>query len=597
MLFLMLPVTLLLVGMGVAGFIYARQTMILQWEETALLRLQRAAHFIDMRLSRPKQLLRLYLEADHGHKSAPVRQAILEQLRKATGVVRINLNTADSNDPQSLYHSDAGPARSHSMLRHKPSGFNNHSKNNADFFISSPHLDSDASERTVSIFAEINDDKGVPVEDLEVVMDFHFLIEDLSKLGWWETRRSFLVDTIGRVLVGNSPDPRKVLGDTHISLESLTLEALKLKERGTVRGNGHPPDEISGFHRLAEAPWYIVVFSPGKEILKPITRFRNAYFITLTFSMLTILFLIRRALSRTTRSIQDISSAANEIARGKFADPLPVVSHDEIGELIGSFNTMSSQLKERIQLKLSLNLAKEVQQNLIPTTDPEVLGLDVAGKSLFCDETGGDYYDYIFDETSQPNPIRIVIGDVAGHGISSALLMSGVRASFRQRNATKGSLAEVIADVNRQVVKDVGPSGQFMTLFCLEIARARNSASWVRAGHEPALLYRRSQDSFDSLMGKGLPLGVDELTYFHEYPIDDLCPGDIFLLGTDGIWEATDNEKQMFGKPRVESILRSLRDDQAKRIVAAVFEQISEFTSGNALEDDITLVVVKIEPY
>lgn len=594
-LFLFVPVILLLVAMGAAGFIYARQTIIAQWEEAAVLRLQRAAHLVDMRLSRPKELVRLYLESQRGHMGNAVRTAILGQLRETPGVLGIRrLTSAAGAVRKNQRPSAAGQDTRGSPMGRNPGSFRNRMPPNGSFSITLPRYDADVSNETISVVVQVVDDSGEAVESLEVMMEFKFLIADLPRSGWWETRKSFLVDETGRILVGSSDDHRAALGDAGDSLEIATLEALKDAPFGTIRGRGHPPGEVSGFYRLMEAPWFIVMFAPGSEILEPIIQFRNVYSLTLGVFMVIILFLIRRAVSRTTRTVRELSAAADQIAGGRFGEPLPVDSRDEIGELTRSFNTMSRQLKERIQMKRSLDLAKEVQQNLIPARDPVIDGIDIAGRSDFCDETGGDYYDYIQDCGAASCRIRIVVGDVAGHGVSSALLMSGVRASFRQRHAVAGSIEAVVTDVNRQVAMDVGNSGRFMTLFCLEVDVDQRFARWVRAGHEPALLYRASADRFESLTGDGIPLGVQEQYPFKGYSIGDLETGDIFVLGTDGVWETTDPSHEMFGKRRLKDLIRDNRHENAQFVLSRVFSAIEAYTEGKPHQDDVTLIIAKV---
>jgi sigma-B regulation protein RsbU (phosphoserine phosphatase) len=120
--------------------------------------------------------------------------------------------------------------------------------------------------------------------------------------------------------------------------------------------------------------------------------------------------------------------------------------------------------------------------------------LDVAGKSIYCDETGGDYYDFII--LKEKDKLGVVVGDVAGHGISSALLMASVRSSLRQRLASPGSISQVIGDVNHQLAGDLEDSGQFVTLFYLEVDPTRANFEWVRAGHEPAFFMTRRQMIF-----------------------------------------------------------------------------------------------------
>ncbi len=186
------------------------------------------------------------------------------------------------------------------------------------------------------------------------------------------------------------------------------------------------------------------MIAPGNEILSPMVRLRMYYFVIGAGFIFLILLLIRLVTRGTVSSIRDISQAADKIARGDHADPLPVKSQDEVGELTRSFNTMALQLEERIRLKEALDVAMEVQQNLLPTEMPRVKGLDIAGRSIYCDETGGDLYDFLEVCCRNSDQLGIVVGDVSGHGISAALLMATVRAFLRCRVTQPGGIAEII---------------------------------------------------------------------------------------------------------------------------------------------------------
>src|SRR5210317_162090 len=155
-----------------------------------------------------------------------------------------------------------------------------------------------------------------------------------------------------------------------------------------------------------------------------------------------------------------------------------VVSHEEITALILAEEALRKREKERDRLRHSLELAKEVLQTLLPKSNPRITGLEVAGKSIYCDETGGVYYDFIEFKGKANEKLGVVVGDVAGHGISSALLMATVRSALRQRLASPGSIEQVIADVNRQLVVDFGDSGQFVTLFYLAVDPTRKILEW-----------------------------------------------------------------------------------------------------------------------
>jgi sigma-B regulation protein RsbU (phosphoserine phosphatase) len=245
-------------------------------------------------------------------------------------------------------------------------------------------------------------------------------------------------------------------------------------------------------------------------------------------------------------------------------------------------------------LRRSLDLAKEVQQNLLPAKDPQFPGLDIAGKSIYCDETGGDYFDFFDDAGTDTPKYGVVIGDVSDHGIPSALLMASARAFLRQRTALSGSIADIVGDVNRQLTQDVEDTGRFITLFYLQIDMPNRRLSWVRAGHEPALLYDPAADRFEELSGEGIALGVDGDWQYAESKRDDLRDGQIILLSTDGIWEARNPQDQMFGRKAVTDIIRRHTHATAANIQDALLAELSQFQQGVAPADDITLVIIKV---
>jgi sigma-B regulation protein RsbU (phosphoserine phosphatase) len=237
----------------------------------------------------------------------------------------------------------------------------------------------------------------------------------------------------------------------------------------------------------------------------------------------------------------------------------------------------------------ALNLAQEVQQNLLPQRPPQLESIDVAGRSLYCDETGGDYYDYI----ELPNrSLGIVVGDVSGHGVSAALLMASVRGYLRARATLSSSTGDIITGVNRLISEDTAETGQFMTLFYLVVESRSNRITWVRAGHDPGFLYCPHTDQFEELSGAGLALGVDESWNFEDYN-RTVKPGQIVLLTTDGIFEAHSPEGEMFGKVRFKEVVRQNAGLEAEGIRKAVFEAVTEYRGDEPQEDDITLVVLK----
>jgi sigma-B regulation protein RsbU (phosphoserine phosphatase) len=289
----------------------------------------------------------------------------------------------------------------------------------------------------------------------------------------------------------------------------------------------------------------------------------------------------------------EIIETLRGVKNGHYDKKVQVTTNDEIGYTGDAINEMTEGLKERQRLQQSLDIAKEVQQNLLPGRDPEVEGLDIAGTSIYCEETGGDYYDYLMTAEKGRKKICVVVGDVADHGIPSALLMTTARAFLRQRTSRSGELDQVVADVNLQLTRDVEDSGRFMTLFICEIDRNNNMIHWVNAGHDPAMIYDRKSGGFEELTGNALPLGVSEMTAYQKLD-RKIMPGQIIMIGTDGIWEAQSSQGELFGKERFKNIIRDNAGRPAKDIVQAVIEEVDRFCHPLEKTDDVTLVVTKI---
>ena len=291
---------------------------------------------------------------------------------------------------------------------------------------------------------------------------------------------------------------------------------------------------------------------------------------------------------------RDIIQTLGEIKDGRFDKRVQVFSNDEIGYTGDAINEMTKGLIEREKMQQSLNLAKEVQQNLLPKSNLKVNGFDIAGKSVYCDETGGDYYDFIIIDDAAEQKIGVAIGDVCGHGIPSALLMATVRSSLRQRVSLPGSTAKIISDVNRHLVKDVEDSGQFMTMFFLVLDTETRQLEWVRAGHDPGIVYDPGLDSFSELGGSGIALGLDAEWVYEDNKKTDFSNDQIIFLSTDGIWEARNKNGEMLGKEPILNAIRQSASLNATQIIDAIFNILDKFIGEVKIEDDITSVIIKM---
>jgi sigma-B regulation protein RsbU (phosphoserine phosphatase) len=276
---------------------------------------------------------------------------------------------------------------------------------------------------------------------------------------------------------------------------------------------------------------------------------------------------------------------------------VPVLIHgntlrDSRGRKLGHISFISDLTYQ----KKALELAGRVQRSLAPQSAPTIPGLDIFGRSDACQEVGGDYYDFFFSSQDTPGGLKVVVGDISGHGVDAALHMTAARTLFRTRVVQPGTPTQIVSAMNRQLASDMAGTGHFMTLFYMEIDPVRRTADWIRAGHDPALVYLPGEDRFVELRGKGLPLGIEAGTDYPSRAFADLVPGAVIALGTDGIWEAANAEGAFFGRDRFQQILRDSAAGTARDIVQTVFDAVSDFTGGLPQEDDITLVVVKVVP-
>lgn len=261
---------------------------------------------------------------------------------------------------------------------------------------------------------------------------------------------------------------------------------------------------------------------------------------------------------------------------------------------IEEYRRIHKQRKFNKRTRRSLRQAMEVQQCLLPSKSSGWLELDIAGRSVFCDQTGGDYYDYFEKSESGGPTVSVVVGDVSDHGLPSALLMTTARATLRECASQPGSPRKIVSHINRRLAHDVQDTGRFMTLFYAEIERATRSIRWVRAGHDPAITYDPRAGEFAELNGQsGLPLGVFDEAVYEEHR-RELGPEQIVVMATDGIWEARSAAGRVFGKKRLQEVIQTHAARPAAEIVERALAELQRFLHPGQVQDDATLVVVKL---
>ncbi len=265
----------------------------------------------------------------------------------------------------------------------------------------------------------------------------------------------------------------------------------------------------------------------------------------------------------------------------------------EFRHLSDALNRMIADLRDRLRLRHSLDVAMQVQQQLLPRRPPQVWGLDIAGHSTYCDETGGDYYDFLLLEEAPPDSILVALGDVMGHGVAAALVMAGARAVLRDRAEMAGSLSGLMGRLNRLLSADLGAE-RFMTMHLAVLSARTGTLRWVSAGHDPALIFDATTGTFEEPDKGDLPLGIMPDTAYGEHTYGPLHAGQIIVVGTDGVWESPNATGEQFGKGRLREAIRAAANGTAAEVTQAILDRLTAFRGDCRPVDDVTFVVLKV---
>jgi len=245
-------------------------------------------------------------------------------------------------------------------------------------------------------------------------------------------------------------------------------------------------------------------------------------------------------------------------------------------------NTQSKQQEQE------LAKAREIQEGLLPKKIPQVRGLEVAGAWQPATTVGGDYFDVLkFGERK----IGVCIGDVVGKGISAALLMANLQASFRAFASEEVSPSTLVGKLNEVISKNIAPD-KFVTFWYCTIDTNENRLTYASAGHWPPILFHKSGEGVPLREG-GTPLGISPDWNYEDggFP---LASGDRLVLYTDGLTEAMNSDEQEFGEGRLLELCSSNIALSASELLAAIRKEVFNFCSGN-FQDDFTLVVVAVK--
>jgi serine phosphatase RsbU (regulator of sigma subunit) len=304
-----------------------------------------------------------------------------------------------------------------------------------------------------------------------------------------------------------------------------------------------------------------------------------------------------------TKPLGKLIKGMEEIRSGNLNHRIDLKSSDEMGKMSDNFNAMTLELKEHIKritevtkekerLNRELEIAAELQQAMLPHYTLEVEGMDMAGVSLPAREVGGDYFDYI---SKDDRNIGFVIADATGKGLSSSIFMTNSKSIFKVITTGELSPAKVIRKTNDQVLSDISTSsGMFATMFYGIYERDWQVFRYCNAGHNPPLFIDKKNSKASLLSTHGCPVGIMENQDYGEDEIK-MSKGDAIILYTDGVVEAMNGRREMFGLQRLIKISLETMELSAQAIVDKIKNDVFEFAGDQAQFDDLTLLVFRIK--
>ncbi|EEF58544.1 PP2C family protein-serine/threonine phosphatase [Pedosphaera parvula] len=266
-----------------------------------------------------------------------------------------------------------------------------------------------------------------------------------------------------------------------------------------------------------------------------------------------------------------------------------LADHAAISLYNATLYTLEAQQK---QLDSDLRVASEIQKMLLPGHAPSVKNFQIEGYNLPARHVGGDYYDFLPLNDSR---VGIVIADVSGKAIPSALVMTICRSAIRAQARLSESPTEVLQHVHESVIPDLRED-MFVTILYGILDTNNRTFTFVRAGHDPVLWYHANTGVMDVIAPKGMAVGMDRIHRLDERLEEcklPLLPGDIITLYTDGITEALNGEDEEFGRDRLINTIKNVAHENADKILQSIFERLRQFTADIPPHDDRTLIVIK----
>jgi sigma-B regulation protein RsbU (phosphoserine phosphatase) len=330
----------------------------------------------------------------------------------------------------------------------------------------------------------------------------------------------------------------------------------------------------------------------GKSRLRRFIRICRALF----WAMMMKLSPVRRVvlLIALVCGLLALTSAQVEIGPARTVVEFPDNRLMVLVSLGGLVILLALELSDRVTMKRDLEIAREIQQWLLPDAPPQVAGLDIAFISRPANTVGGDFYDAFLRDGGGPGEagrLLVVVADVAGKSVPAALLMATFQASFRALAAQPTTLPDLVAGMNRYSYEHSLHGLRFTTAFFAEINSEERTLAYVRAGHNPPVL-RRADGDLERLDAGTLPLGISLAQDFTPASVR-FNTGDLLIIFSDGLVEAENSTLDEYGEDRLIAAVKAAPARTAGETLKLLLSSVDAFVGTARQHDDVTLVVVR----
>lgn len=449
--------------------------------------------------------------------------------------------------------------------------------------------------------------RGIVTVDLDIA----WLSRIVNTIKLYETGYGQLISRNGTIIA--HPDRSRLMNETFFTLaaERDDPEMRALGRRLAAGDNGFSP-YISGtlgkkcwmYHKqLPSNQWTLGATIPEDELLADLNDLTQTLLAMVGIGFAALFIVIIFLSGKITRPLRDLAAAAAKIGDGDLDAPLPAIdSADEIGALGSSFRKMTAALKDYIddlrrttaakeKIESELRVAHEIQMSIVPKIFPpypDRREIDIHAAIKPARMVGGDLFDFFFLDHEH---LCFAIGDVSDKGIPASLFMAITRTLLRSSAAGNLHAADILWRINEGLYPD-NESSMFVTFFAGILNVATGEIQYCNAGHNPPLIIRKNGTVESLPPSRDIPLGVAARKFATEKI--SLAKGDYIFLYTDGVTEANDPDRKMFGLERLKNVLSGLNGSAPDAMVVRVMAEVGNFAAGAEQSDDIATIAIRM---